>query len=94
MFFQEVNEGFDFSAADGEYSFGIFSVKFSTDGWELVAGSSDDSIYVYDIETNKLSLRFVAHMVGSLSVYSWFDKNFLMSILLHESCWILSIPVL
>ncbi|KAB2016250.1 hypothetical protein ES319_D08G083300v1 [Gossypium barbadense] len=51
----EVHEGLDFSAADGGYSFGIFSVKFSTDGRELVAGSSDDSIYIYDLEANKLS---------------------------------------
>ncbi|MBA0826030.1 hypothetical protein Goarm_010923, partial [Gossypium armourianum] len=64
------HEGLDFSAADGGYSFGIFSVKFSTDGRELVAGSSDDSIYIYDLEANKLSLLIAAHMVGSLSVYS------------------------
>ncbi|MBA0852131.1 hypothetical protein Goshw_001666 [Gossypium schwendimanii] len=64
------HEGLDFSAADGGYSFGIFSVKFSTDGQELVAGSSDDSIYIYDLEANKLSLLIAAHMVGSLSVYS------------------------
>ncbi|KAJ4837039.1 L14B protein [Turnera subulata] len=59
---QELHDGLDFSAADnGGYSFGIFSVKFSTDGRELVAGSSDDSIYVYDLEANKLSLRILAH---------------------------------
>ncbi|KAK1412537.1 hypothetical protein QVD17_33878 [Tagetes erecta] len=58
----EIHEGLDFSGDDeGGYSFGIFSVKFSNDGRELVAGSSDDSIYVYDIETNKLSLRIQAH---------------------------------
>ena len=69
--FQEIHEGLDFSSADdGGYSFGIFSVKFSTDGRELVAGSNDDSIYVYDLEANKLSLRIVAHKVGCLPVYS------------------------
>ncbi|KAA8543185.1 hypothetical protein F0562_021320 [Nyssa sinensis] len=58
----ELHGGMDFSAADdGGYSFGIFSVKFSVDGQELVAGSSDDSIYVYDLEANKLSLRISAH---------------------------------
>ncbi|KAF2298619.1 hypothetical protein GH714_024350 [Hevea brasiliensis] len=58
----EIHDGLDFSAdGDGGYSFGIFSVKFSTDGRELVAGSSDDSIYVYDIEQNKLSLQIHAH---------------------------------
>ncbi|KAK4775586.1 hypothetical protein SAY87_023547 [Trapa incisa] len=58
----EIHEGFDFSAnIDRGCSFGIFSVKFSTDGRELVAGSSDNSIYVYDLEANKLSLRIPAH---------------------------------
>ncbi|KAB2050712.1 Uncharacterized protein F383_27027 [Gossypium arboreum] len=57
----EIHEGLDFSSNDRRYSFGIFSVKFSTDGRELVAGSSDDSIYVYDLEANKLSLRIMAH---------------------------------
>ncbi|KAK8718059.1 hypothetical protein V6N13_045305 [Hibiscus sabdariffa] len=58
----EIHEGLDFISSDYRgYSFGIFSVKFSTDGRELVAGSSDDSIYVYDLEANKLSLRIVAH---------------------------------
>nr|KJB21272.1 hypothetical protein B456_004G0845001 [Gossypium raimondii] len=81
----EVLEGLDFSAADGEYSFGIFSVKFSTDGRELVAGSSDDSIYIYDLEANKLSLLIAAHMAdvntvtfadesGNL-IYSGSDDN-------------------
>lgn len=61
---QEIHDGLDFSSDDdGGYSFGIFSVKFSTDGRELVAGSSDDSIYVYDLETNRLSLRILAHSV-------------------------------
>lgn len=58
----EIHDGLDFSAhGDGGYSFGIFSVKFSTDGRELVAGSSDDAIYVYDLEANKLSMRILAH---------------------------------
>lgn len=44
---QEIHESLDFSSDDdGEYSFGIFSVKFSTDGREVVAGSSDDSFYI------------------------------------------------
>lgn len=63
---QEIHEGLDFSVGDdieGELSFQIFSVKFSTDGRELVAGSSDDSIYVYDLAANKLALRIPAHKV-------------------------------
>lgn len=61
----EIHEGLDFSGHDDEdeddYSFGIFSVKFSTDGRELVAASSDDSIYVYDLAANKLNVRIPAH---------------------------------
>ncbi|KAL8224867.1 hypothetical protein R6Q57_017424 [Mikania cordata] len=65
----EIHEGLEFSGDHGgEYSFGIFSVKFSNDGRELVAGSNDDSIYVYDIEANKLSLRIQAHMSDVNSV--------------------------
>ncbi|KAM0947723.1 putative transcription factor WD40-like family [Dioscorea sansibarensis] len=40
-----------------------FSVKFSIDGHELVAGSRNDSIYVYDLEENKLTLQIPAHSV-------------------------------
>ncbi|KAL7611433.1 hypothetical protein Lser_V15G10518 [Lactuca serriola] len=61
----EIHEGLDFSGHDDDeeddYSFGIFSVKFSTDGRELVAASSDDSIYVYDLAANKLNVRIPAH---------------------------------
>ncbi|GMP24576.1 hypothetical protein CsSME_00001794 [Camellia sinensis var. sinensis] len=58
----EIHEGLNFSIDDdGEYSFGIFSVKFSTDGRELVAASSDDSIYVYDLEAKRLTLSILAH---------------------------------
>ncbi|KAI3787223.1 hypothetical protein L1987_41554 [Smallanthus sonchifolius] len=62
----EIHDGLDFSGHDDEddhddYSFGIFSVKFSTDGRELVAASSDDSIYVYDLVANKLNVRIPAH---------------------------------
>jgi len=35
-----------------------FSVKFSTAGRQLVVGTSDDSINVYDLEWNKLTSRF------------------------------------
>ncbi|KAJ4834110.1 hypothetical protein Tsubulata_039175 [Turnera subulata] len=58
----EIHDGLDFSGSDDDYDeFGIFSVKFSTDGREVVAASSDNSIYVYDLPTNKCSLRIAAH---------------------------------
>ncbi|CAA0839913.1 transducin family protein / WD-40 repeat family protein [Striga hermonthica] len=62
----EIHEGLEFSSDvddyNNSYSFGIFSVKFSTDGQELVAASSRGSIYVYDLESKRLSLRIPAHL--------------------------------
>ncbi|XP_073139968.1 LEC14B protein [Henckelia pumila] len=83
----EFHDGLDFSSPDdGGYSFGIFSLKFSTDGREIVAGSSDEDIYVYDLEAKKVTLRIRAHASdvntvcfadesGSL-LYSGSDDNF------------------
>ena len=68
---QEIHEGLNFSTGvdeDEEDLFGIFSVKFSIDGRELVAGSSDHSIYVYDLVANKCTLRIVAHEVISFCI--------------------------
>uniref|UniRef100_A0A0D9ZZ22 Uncharacterized protein n=1 Tax=Oryza glumipatula TaxID=40148 RepID=A0A0D9ZZ22_9ORYZ len=60
--YKDIHDGLDFSQhEDVRYTFGIFSVKFSSDGRELVAGSNDDSIYVYDLVANKLTLRLPAH---------------------------------
>lgn len=67
---QEIHEGLDFSGygngeddSDDDGHFGIFSVKFSTDGREIVAASSDESIYVYDLAANKINVRIPAHSV-------------------------------
>ncbi|KAH6821791.1 transducin family protein / WD-40 repeat family protein [Perilla frutescens var. hirtella] len=83
----EIHEGLDFSSPDeGGYSFGIFSLKFSKDGREVVAGSSDEDIYVYDLEAKKVSLRISAHASDVNTVcfadesghliYSGSDDNF------------------
>lgn len=58
----EVHDGLDFSATGEEQAFGIFSVNFSSDGRELVAGSSYDSIHIYDLEANILKSSFKAHL--------------------------------
>lgn len=83
----EFHDGLDFSSPDaGGYSFRIFSLKFSTDGREIVAGSSDEDIYIYDLEAKKVNLRIPAHTSdvntvcfadgsGSL-LYSGSDDNF------------------
>ncbi|XP_027363530.1 LEC14B homolog [Abrus precatorius] len=57
----EIHYGLNLSSDDDD-EFGIFSIKFSTDGQELVAGTSDSSICVYDLGANKLSLRIPAHL--------------------------------
>ncbi|EEF45451.1 LEC14B protein, putative [Ricinus communis] len=86
----EIHDGLDFSENqddnDDYDGFGIFSVKFSMDGRELVAGGSDFAIHVYDLETNKNILRIHAHQsdvntvcfadeTGHL-IYSGSDDNF------------------
>ncbi|KAK2734297.1 hypothetical protein FQN55_002845 [Onygenales sp. PD_40] len=45
----------------GASAFGIWSVRFSGDGKELVAGTSDPSVVVYDIERQKPLLRLANH---------------------------------
>ncbi|GAB7359597.1 hypothetical protein MBLNU230_g6781t1 [Neophaeotheca triangularis] len=41
--------------------FGIWSLRFSGDGNEIVAGTSDQSVYVYDLETRRSILRIPGH---------------------------------
>lgn len=41
--------------------FGIWSIRFSGDGRELVAGTSSDSIIVYDIETRRVLHSITGH---------------------------------
>jgi DDB1- and CUL4-associated factor 11 len=60
---QEVHDGLNFSSDNDNDEFGIFSIKFSTDGRELVSGTSESSICVYDLGADKLSLRIPAHLV-------------------------------
>lgn len=41
--------------------FGIWSLRFSGDGGEIVAGTSDNSVYVYDLEARRSILRIPGH---------------------------------
>lgn len=67
---QEIHEGLDFSVdEEDEDDFGIFAIKFSNDGHELVAAGSDGYIYVYDLQANKCSLRIDAHSVPITTYY-------------------------
>jgi WD40 repeat protein len=61
---QDIHEGLDFSMdSSGEISLGLYSVQFSKDGREIVAGSNQSSIYVYDLEANRTNLCLQAHNV-------------------------------
>ncbi|KAF8468980.1 WD40-repeat-containing domain protein [Kalaharituber pfeilii] len=40
---------------------GIWSIRFSGDGRELVAGANDNNLYVYDIETQNVILKLSGH---------------------------------
>lgn len=54
----------DFSMPSGRGAhsrFAIWSIRFSGDGREIVAGTGDSSVYVYDIEQNKSILRIPGH---------------------------------
>jgi WD repeat-containing protein 23 len=57
----EIHEGLDLADDDYEIDFGIFSVKFSKDGREIVVGNNERSIYVYDLGESKVSVRIKAH---------------------------------
>jgi WD repeat-containing protein 23 len=62
---QDIHEELNFSSDTREEGFGLWSLQFSEDGRELVAGSNDRSIYVYDLEANRPVLRITAHKVFS-----------------------------
>ncbi|QVM10571.1 hypothetical protein D8B26_005229 [Coccidioides posadasii str. Silveira] len=51
-------QGFNHPASG---AFGIWSIRFSGDGREIVAGTSDRSVVVYDIETQQPILRLQNH---------------------------------
>ncbi|CAI5522443.1 unnamed protein product [Closterium sp. Naga37s-1] len=56
----DIHEELNFTAVESrrrERSFGIWSLQFSSDGRELIAGSSDRSLYVFDLERNQPILR-------------------------------------
>lgn len=70
---QDIHEGLNFASDSRGDVFGLWSLQFSEDGRELVAGSNDKCIYVYDLEANKPVLRINAHKVWLLAklVYFW-----------------------
>ncbi|KIX06224.1 uncharacterized protein Z518_04199 [Rhinocladiella mackenziei CBS 650.93] len=45
----------------GRHGFGIWSLRFSGDGREIVAGTSDHSVIVYDLERRQSTVRLSNH---------------------------------
>ncbi|OEL32376.1 LEC14B-like protein [Dichanthelium oligosanthes] len=72
--FLEIHEGLEFSDDDDGFSFGIFSVKFSKDGRELVVGNNNESICIYDLGSNKVTERINAH-VADVNVVTFADET-------------------
>ena len=60
---QDIHEGLNFASDLRSAAFGLWSLQFSEDGRELVTGSNDKHIYVYDLESNKTVLKINAHKV-------------------------------
>ena len=70
---QEEQTTLDFSAGNGG-RVGIWSIRFSSDGREIVAGASGDSLYVYNLETNRLVLRLRGHQ-GDVNAVCFADQS-------------------
>ncbi|KAF3930210.1 hypothetical protein ABW20_dc0102834 [Dactylellina cionopaga] len=52
----------------------IWSIRFSGDGKELVAGAKDDSLYVFDIERQKPVLKLTGH-TNDVNAVCYGDKD-------------------
>ncbi|KAF3941384.1 hypothetical protein ABW19_dt0205598 [Dactylella cylindrospora] len=68
----------DFSDGPSRYRMGngtpIWSIRFSGDGRELVAGAKDDSLYVYDIERQEPTLKLTGH-TNDVNAVCYGDKS-------------------
>ncbi|GAA5985581.1 hypothetical protein JCM5350_007142 [Sporobolomyces pararoseus] len=75
-------ETIDFANGFGGYGgFGIWSLRFSHDNREIVAGASDGQVMVYDVESKRTILRVNAHRddVNAVAFGSSSDSNLLLS---------------
>ncbi|GAA5987136.1 hypothetical protein JCM10908_001043 [Rhodotorula pacifica] len=77
-------EELNFSSGAGRSmhgGFGIWSLRFSHDAREVVAGASDGQIFVYDVESRRTVLRVRAHRddVNAVAFGSASDSNLLLS---------------
>lgn len=71
----EVHEGLEFSSVrGGRGRIAFFSVKFSADSRELLAGANDNHFYLYDIETKQRTDRISAHD-DDINNVAWADDS-------------------
>ncbi|GAA6054137.1 hypothetical protein JCM3770_003214 [Rhodotorula araucariae] len=68
-------------AAGAHYGFGIWSVRFSHDAREIVAGARSGLVLVYDVEAQRTTLRVRAHQddTNAVAFASASDSNLLVS---------------
>jgi len=55
----EIHEGMDLKPE--AHRFCLFSIKFSPDSNEILCGSSDRSLYIYNLDRREVSLKLEAH---------------------------------
>ncbi|GFH22251.1 WD_REPEATS_REGION domain-containing protein, partial [Haematococcus lacustris] len=55
----EVHEALDFDPS--RHTFGIWSVRWSGDGREIIAGTNNRSVYIYDLGESKVVARVAGH---------------------------------
>ena len=60
----DIHEAMFFHADDEvtRSSFGIWSLRWSPDGKEIIAGTGDSSLYIYDVESQRVSALYISHI--------------------------------
>ncbi|GAA6041985.1 hypothetical protein JCM8097_009131 [Rhodosporidiobolus ruineniae] len=79
---EQEQETLDFATGSGAYGgFGIWSLRFSHDAREVVAGASDGQLLLYDVSSRRTILRVNAHQddVNAVAFGSASDNNLLLS---------------
>uniref|UniRef100_A0A7S3VU90 Anaphase-promoting complex subunit 4 WD40 domain-containing protein n=1 Tax=Dunaliella tertiolecta TaxID=3047 RepID=A0A7S3VU90_DUNTE len=56
----EVHESLDFDP-EGHERFGIWSLAWSGDGREIIAGTNNESVYIYDVATSTINAKVSGH---------------------------------
>jgi len=71
----EIHDSLQINKQD-TYHFCLFSIKFSPDSNEILGGSNDSSLYIYDLNRRELTLKIAAHNddINSVS-YAEADNN-------------------